>query len=387
MTLETFGTYRTTSAGSILAVALAACGVAPAEPGFVQSSVEGSSAQVENASTPGACTQSSPEVREAYGKSAAELLQAYDMASTQLRIVNYTQQPYEYLCWAASAAMVVSYFNGDSTDRTLEIAQTYAASTSPAQFNRPLQTIWAPKAQGNVVQSRTEGVSFSAMVSTPSQGGAGAMPPSSPIQLSYEAIRGYVDASFPLVANLLGDVSLPRAGHAVVVKGYAERDQEKYVIFNDPYDGQERLMNYRCFATSGYYGFYTGENSPNIPEPPKPPEPAGTSFSTAKTLEVPSSPTPVSATLEPGQEHYYTFMAPAYAKYIIETVGTADTTGALFDAGDTSTVLASDEDSGDESNFQIVRVSAGRRRYYVRVRNAAPSGAGEYGIRVTITDP
>lgn len=40
-----------------------------------------------------------------------------------LSVPEQSQYPYNYLCWATSASMIIAYFKGDTVNRTVEIAQ------------------------------------------------------------------------------------------------------------------------------------------------------------------------------------------------------------------------------------------------------------------------
>ena len=72
----------------------------------------------------------------------------------------------------------------------------------------------------------------------------------------------------------------------------------------------------------------------------------------------------------------FTFTLTSGATVTIESTGSTDVAGSLYDDG--GTFLESDDDDGDSDNFQIVRaLSPGR--YYVRVEGAS----GSYTFRVT----
>lgn len=54
-------------------------------------------------------------------------------ARSVLSVPQYSQQPYDNLCWATSTSMIISYFKGDTTDRTVEIAKDKYGTN----FNQP----------------------------------------------------------------------------------------------------------------------------------------------------------------------------------------------------------------------------------------------------------
>jgi hypothetical protein len=180
-----------------------------------------------------------------------------------------------------------------------------------------------------------------------------------------------------------GAISLPGGGHVVVVTGYDERSGTPQVIYNDPWDGNEHAMTASAFHTSGYVTFYQGDVEPTLPEPPAP---LNDSFATAKRVAAPYSSDAIEH-IEPGQELYYTFTAPAYTTYTIKTHGDADTVGTLI-ADDKATVLAfNDDGQGTDDyqfggNFTINYTSYGMKTYYVKVRLLRRNIAGDYRFSV-----
>jgi hypothetical protein len=302
---------------------------------------------------------------------STQLLAASNSAtSKKLSVARFSQQPYGNLCWATCSAMVAAYFNSDSVDRTVDIAQEYAASTEPAKFNvrLPSQDI---ATSGQLVTRYSSDVSFWYRQSYMTNG----TPQTTEFvtqQLPYEVIKTYIDQGDPLIASLPGSISLPGGMHDVVVVGYDERDGAKYVVFNDPWDGNEYEMAFDRFTTTSYVAFYRGAVAPEVPN---------TSFATAKLLEPSGNPVEIAGYIDPGQELYYYFVTPAYATYTIQTTGLTDTVGTLL-ADDRKTIVATNDDSNNTFNFSIEWTSGGMRTYYVKVRHFRPNRVGDFGISV-----
>ncbi|MDQ2086613.1 C39 family peptidase [Herbivorax sp. ANBcel31] len=292
----------------------------------------------------------------------------------KLSVTNYTQQPHEWLCWSASAAMIISYFNEDSIDRTVEIAQDYYESTLEEEFNQTLP-LSLSRDKGEIVENYTDGVSSINRTASVFD-----HPNRDTIynRISFKEIKTYIDNSYPILASIPGYISLPGGGHAVVITGYGESDSNKYVIYNDPWDGEEHTMDFDTFTTMSYNLFYTGSTPPEIPEEPN------DSFETAKRIYASPTPELELSYLNAGEEHYYTFMTSAAATYVIETTGTTDTFGELYDDSDNPVHLRSDSNSGEDDNFKIVKQSGGRQRYYIKVSHNDIDAEGSYGIKITM---
>jgi hypothetical protein len=234
----------------------------------------------------------------------------------ELNVIKYTQQPYNWLCWASSYSMIVSYFNNDSVERTIQIGQSQFNSTLASSFNKGLERSERGVTQ-RILQTYTTGVSFEehteyVLYDDESEFFGDVNAPNE--QISYEEIKAYIDNSYPICVGLSGDVSLPGGTHAVVVKGYTEQGGIRYVIINDPWNGQEYMMNFKNFKTTDYVTFYTGTNPPVIPPAEPIPDEPNNTFETATTL---SAQNPAhSAHIDVGDVDYYRFSAPAYCKYI-----------------------------------------------------------------------
>jgi hypothetical protein len=146
--------------------------------------------------------------------------------------------------------MVASYFNNDTINRTVPIAQQYWNSTT--DYNRPIST--DSQDIGTSVVNNTTGVSFNF---TPRSlvGGGSSGPVYFNAQISYETIKTHIDNSYPIIASIYSD--LTGGIHANVVKGYREENGNKYVIVNDPWNGNEYTIDFNDFTTVSYTTFYT----------------------------------------------------------------------------------------------------------------------------------
>lgn len=87
----------------------------------------------------------------------------------------------------------------------------------------------------------------------------------------------------------------------------------------------------------------------------------------------------VPGVLTPEVENYYQFQVPADGfRLAAHTLGSTDTHGTLYDRD--GTPIASDDDSGESLNFQIVRaLDAGT--YYLEVREFS-GAAGSYSLEL-----
>jgi len=80
---------------------------------------------------------------------------------------------------------------------------------------------------------------------------------------------------------------------------------------------------------------------------------------------------------------YYIFSATSGVTYLIETSGSTDTYMELF-IPDGTTIIESDDDSGDEANAQLEWSCTQTGNYFFMIRHYGEEGTGSYGISVTI---
>ena len=110
----------------------------------------------------------------------------------------------------------------------------------------------------------------------------------------------------------------------------------------------------------------------------------GDTFDTATSVSIPSTtPGELEEGKEDGDRDYFRVVVAAAGTLTVETMGSVDTYGTLFDGSRTQ--LATNDDGGSGTNFRIERqVQAGT--YYVEVRGYRPSRTGTYQLRVSGAD-
>ena len=111
------------------------------------------------------------------------------------------------------------------------------------------------------------------------------------------------------------------------------------------------------------------------------PETGGTS-STAVELQVNAARRTAAAIGKVGEEDLFRFTAARDGRYLIDTRGPTDVVMKLFGPDSETALIAEDDDSGVDTNAQIVRdLTAGN--YFVQVRHYnRASGMGNYSIKV-----
>jgi len=111
------------------------------------------------------------------------------------------------------------------------------------------------------------------------------------------------------------------------------------------------------------------------------PKTGGTS-STAVELQVNAARRTAAAIGKVGEEDLFRFTAARDGRYLIDTRGPTDVVMKLFGPDSETALIAEDDDSGVDTNAQIVRdLSAGS--YFVQVRHYnRASGMGNYSIKV-----
>ena len=111
------------------------------------------------------------------------------------------------------------------------------------------------------------------------------------------------------------------------------------------------------------------------------PKTGGTS-STAVELQVNAARRTAAAIGKVGEEDLFRFTAARDGRYLIDTRGATDVVMKLFGPDSETSLIAEDDDSGVDTNAQIVRdLTAGN--YFVQVRHYnRASGMGNYSIKV-----
>jgi len=290
-----------------------------------------------------------------------------------LPLVNQTQQPYSYLCWATSASMIISYINNDEINRTVEIAKHLYPNTYSYEFNlrNDMDTI------SKSIERYITG--YSARRITPKKFSSvfGAYP--------FNDIVKAIDMNSPIVFLI--------DGHCVVGKGYMyQRDgvTGPFLIYNDPWDGQEHAIDFNEFL------FY--ESLCYIPTPAANGEKEvnDTVFS-ADIIHINDE--KVASIGNEGDVDWY--MIGTYpGNYTVETFGMTDTYGEVYmgsipiqdpHVANRSEVwysdfvlIGQDNNSGTNGNFKInFTTDTSYRTYYVKVKHSSPYVTGNYTIKVT----
>ncbi|MEG6617637.1 papain-like cysteine protease family protein [Peptococcaceae bacterium 1198_IL3148] len=138
-----------------------------------------------------------------------------------LPVPEYPQQ-YNQICWATSAAMVISYFLDDTINRNVEIAKKEFGT----EFN---QGIYDVGIMENYVEEYTE---INGSVQDNS--------------LSYNAVQYQIKFNGPIISVIT--FKDPPGRHAMVIKGYdIESDT---VIYNDPSTGRGHGATYSYYENN-----------------------------------------------------------------------------------------------------------------------------------------
>jgi len=141
--------------------------------------------------------------------------------ATSLSVPIQGQYPYGNLCWATSSSMIISYFNGENTNRTVTIAQDKYGLDD---FNKTAQ-IEDSRNAVNTYAGRYGTISNSA--------------------LSWLNVKRQIDWGYPIYARW----NYYSSAHAVVVKGYNEGNYR--IIYNNPTStGAEYSENYDWFVSN-----------------------------------------------------------------------------------------------------------------------------------------
>ena len=107
----------------------------------------------------------------------------------------------------------------------------------------------------------------------------------------------------------------------------------------------------------------------------------GDTRATATVVAIPSN---TSGRLESdGDEDYFRIEVGQSGSLRLETTGSTDTYGLLFDSG--GGVMDANDDEGNGRNFRISRSSVSPGTYYLKVRGYHPTITGRYGLSVTGT--
>ncbi len=294
-----------------------------------------------------------------------------------LPIVQYAQQPYDNLCWATATSMVISYFLGDNINRTADIAQSRAQTvydgtptetqygpyyyTYPSVFNQPAFLVNCDNFIRLYVDPDPNIDSHENISADPRD--------TTTYNYSFSEFLKSIDNNYPILAKV---PNVNGGAHVIVIKGYKETDNGMEVIYNDPLDGQEHMVNYDDVGTIGYTTFfpYNIDLEPNN--------------TTEDATILTDNDQPVQASIgKPGDIDYYRFGASPNTQYVIETSGAIDTYGELYDSD--GNLIESTDSGGQGGNFRIARYLIPYRQYYIKVYHSSSSGMGDYTLNLSHT--
>ncbi|ADL50676.1 papain-like cysteine protease family protein [Clostridium cellulovorans] len=290
-----------------------------------------------------------------------------------LNVPQYLQLPYDMLCWASSTSMAISYFNHDTIDRTLEIAQNrakidYASSESlygpdyykyPSVFNQPHELI---NCSEYIDPSITPNVRVRPYY----------LEPQKAYSCGYtkaELIES-IDKGYPILAKISNGHG---GAHVIVLKGYME-DTNGVIntIYNDPLDGQEHIIPDVSPLTC--VTFYPASPLPTDNEP--------VNNTLSDALPLTNDQTVQGSIGQVGDVDFYKFSFGNSANHqcIFETTGTTDTYGEVYDIN--GNLIASADNGGEGNNFKIQFTSPAYTQYYVKVTHSS-NGTGSYTLNYT----
>lgn len=281
-----------------------------------------------------------------------------------LNVPNYSQQPYDNLCWATSAAMFISYANNDNDDRKVDAAKFKYSSTPadeyPSIFNQP----------GSISAVYDSIVHFLGMKDSTYY-------PKPSESITFNELKDIIDDSHPL-PTMIGWAT--GGAHAHIIKGYYELFGEPYVIYNDPWDGIEYSTTFDSYMYNSTYNYLnsvqiidqpllTQENEPND------------MFSSAQNCALALS-LDFDANISIHDVDYYCFTPADSDSYTIESKGSTDTVGYLYDSQNTPS-LDSDDNDGIDNNFSITYNLTANQKYYIKVQHKNDGEYGDYKLRIT----
>lgn len=133
--------------------------------------------------------------------------------------------------------------------------------------------------------------------------------------------------------------------------------------------GQTYYLGIEAFQNSGSYSFRIIEPATDSSE----------NFDQAVTLPLNSS---VARNIDyPGDNDYFKFTTTTAGNYIIESSGTTDTYGELYNYN--KVLIKPNDDDGDGSNFLFDEPLLANTTYYLKVRHYFESETGAYSVKVT----
>lgn len=193
-------------------------------------------------------------------------------------------------------------------------------------------------------------------------------PDSVPYSYSANELIKSIDNGYPILTTIDHGGSVC---HCVAVKGYKEDCNGLNVIYNDPLDGEEHIVPFSHLSIVSYETFYPHDADL---------EPNDTTFD-----PIFFNSAPIQASIgKPGDVDFYSFAAQVPADYVIETTGTTDTYGELYD--ENGQLIASADNGGQGSNFKLQCKLDYRHSYYIKVSSKGNS-TGSYTITKSFITP
>lgn len=281
-----------------------------------------------------------------------------DIAKGQyLTVPQYLQLPYDQLCWATASAMAISYFNNDTINRTLDIAKSRSNSQYPCVFNKP-GYLYEGVVYGTDIYTNTS-INFNTVINEDSSGHPKDV--NSYCYTTNELFKS-IDNGYPIIVTVPNGAG---GNHVVIIKGYKIDGNGLQYIYNDPLDGQEHMST--DLGTLSYVTFYPqyADLEPN------------NTIADAGRLDTNQ---PVEGSIgKSGDVDFYKFpfSNSANQQCILETTGTTDTYGEVYD--NNGILVASSDNGGQGSNFKIQFTATAYKTYYVKVSHNG-SGTGSYTL-------
>ncbi len=280
-----------------------------------------------------------------------------------IKVPKYTQQPYDLLCWATSASMMVSGLLMDNTDRTLEAADS-ATKIYPSEFNK-FGYLYNPGSTrspiGDFVASKVSNIDYEVLNH------------SSITPITFDTIKNSIDNTYPVLTRISWDVQ--GGGHFQVITGYKEVDGVQYVIYNDPWDGKEYIRTYSDYCDNNLFDFKNA-----IVFGPKEIEPDNNSIDTANLISLENNEIYVYAFLDTGDADYYSFIPNRDMNCTIKTTGNVDTYGVLYNS---SKQRIGGNDNSTDLNFLITATLTANTTYYIKVSQVGASN-GFYKLVINL---
>lgn len=296
----------------------------------------------------------------------------------------YLQQPFDNLCWAASAAMAISYFNNDTINRSTDIAKSYAQSNcggfqtslGPDYYNYP--SVFNRQAYLTDCNEYLSGYTIpQVQPSTLDYTGSGH--PNDQFQYTYTAntLKKSIDNGYPMLVRVRNAAG---GYHMMVIKGYKECADGINVIYNDPLYG-EYMTQIGSPETWGYTTFYSRYQDI---EPNDSKDDAIIILDQTFGSDELIAPTQGSIG-KSGDVDYYTFSAQHNDLYFIQITGMAGTCIELYNESETQPIELTTINDGDQGSNIVYHLGV-REKYYIKVKHSG-SGTGSYTLKVSHTIP